>query len=133
MKYWKSCKYQVAEDEIFQTDFRPAVAIVTKRIELNCYGVLTVREGYAWDGTSGPVIDRDTNQTASLAHDALYQLMRTELIDYSLWREADMEFKKLLIVNGAWRSTVWIDMAGLALAKGRAAHPKNRKKVYSAP
>lgn len=133
MKYRGGYKYQLAEHDTFQTEIRPVRDIVTARIWLTSEGVLTVREGYAWDGTSGPVLDRKTNQRGSLAHDALYQLMRMERLPHFLWRDADREFAKILKQDGAWRLTRQIDMAGLKLAHGRAALPKNRKKVYEAP
>ncbi len=133
MKYRGGYKYQLAQDELFRVSIRPAFDIVTARIWLTTEGILTVREGYAWDGASGPVIDRKTNQRASCAHDALYQLMRMRKLPHDQWRNADREFAKILTEDGAWKITRQIDMAGLKLAHGRAALPKNRKKVYEAP
>jgi len=39
-------------------------------------GLLTISEGYMWDGASGPTWDDKTNMTGSLVHDALYQILR---------------------------------------------------------
>lgn len=132
-KYRKGYKYQLAEDLVFQTDCRPDTAIVTPRIELNMYGVLTVREGYASDGVSGPVKDRKTNLRGGFVHDALYQLMRMGELPHEQWREADKEFAKALKQDGAWGWVIKLDMMGLKIAGGSAAHPKKRKRVYSAP
>lgn len=41
--------------------------------------VLVVREGYQWDGPSGPTIDTHDFMTASLVHDVLYQIIRERL------------------------------------------------------
>lgn len=133
MKYRGGYKYQLAEDETFQTNIKPQHSIFTARIDLYTTGLLVIREGYSWDGTSGPVIDRKTNQRGSLAHDALYQLMRMELLPHYNWPLADQEFAKCIKEDGAWDLTAKIDLIGLKLAKGRAALPKNRKKVYEAP
>ena len=133
MKYRGGYKYQLAETEIFQTDIYPEVDIVTEYIWLTTEGVLTVKKGYAWDGPSGPVIDRKTNLRASLAHDSLYQLMRMGRVPSSRWRDADREFAKILKEDGAWGITIRIDMAGLKLANGSAADPKNKKKIFTAP
>lgn len=133
MKYRKGYKYQLAENEVFQTPIRPARDIMTTRIWLTTEGTLTVLEGYAWDGTSGPVVDRKTNQRGSCAHDALYQLMRMKRLPHYWWMAADQVFDKCLEEDGAWPLTRKIDMIGLRLAGGRAALPENRKTVHEAP
>ena len=130
MQYRKGYKYQLANDEEFSTSFRLAETIYTPRIILYSNGKLVVREAYAWDGTSGPVIDRKTNMRGSCAHDALYQLMRMQLIPYKLWRMADKDFAKWIKEDGAWEITIKVDLIGLRLARGKAALPKNRKKLY---
>ena len=130
MRYRKGYKYQLAEDEEFRTSFRIAGAIYTPRIILYPNGKLIVRDAYAWDGTSGPVIDRKTNMRGSCGHDALYQLMRMGLLDNHLWRIADIDFATWIQGDGAWAIIAKIDLIGLKLARGKAAHPKNRKKVY---
>ena len=131
MKYRGGYKYQLAEDEQFQTSFRPLVDIYTTRIWLTTEGLLTVLEGYSWDGVSGPVIDRKANMHGGLKHDALYELMRKGLLDYSLWRQADYEYAKELERCGSWGITIKINMAGLRISRGKYAHPNQRKKVNS--
>jgi hypothetical protein len=126
-------KYITAEEAIFQTYIRPSADIHWKWLSLDTLGRLTIRVGYGWDGPSGPVIDRPTNMRASLVHDALYQLIRQGLLPHDTWPEADKEFAKLLEEDGAWAMTIWINMTGLAIANGSAAHPKNARKCYSAP
>ncbi len=43
-------------------------------------GKLTIMQGYAWDGPSGPAIDTTNFMRGSLVHDALYQLLENRLI-----------------------------------------------------
>ncbi len=131
MKYSKSqYKYQLDEDEIFQTSFRPARTINTRFLTLTRDGVLTVRAGYAWDGMSGPVRDTVHNHHAGLCHDALYQLMRMGHIGMNRWVEADLELAKLCTLYGTSKFWVNVYMVGLKLAKGKYAKPKHRKKIY---
>jgi hypothetical protein len=77
IKYREGYKYQLAEDESF---------FINRLVGREPYddgrflsligGVLTIRDGYAWDGPSGPTIDTPDSMTGSLVHDALYQLIR---------------------------------------------------------
>lgn len=122
--------YQAVKDYRFQTNIFPKEDICYERIHLLKSGLLVIFSGYCWDGASGPVIDRKTNMRAGGTHDALYHLMRMKLLNHKYWRAADREFGRILIEDGAWRITRNIDMAGLKLARGKAAHPKARRKVY---
>lgn len=103
------------------------------RIELNMDGTLLVREGYSFDGPSGPVIDRKTNMRGACGHDALYQLMRMGLLPHKWWPLVDDEFARWIREDGAWYITAKIDLFGLRIAGGRAALPKNRKRIHEAP
>lgn len=131
--FLKDIKYLTVQTATFQTDFRPVSDIHWRWLHLDTSGLLTIDHGYAWDGPSGPVIDRSTNQRGSLCHDALYQLMRQGLLSHKDWKMADNEFFKILEEDGAWSLTIWVNKKGLAIAGGSAAHPKNARKVYSAP
>ena len=129
MKYRKGYKYQLASDELFHTSII-GYRVSKKRVELHPDGTVILREGYAWDGPSGPVFDRDTVMQASILHDALYEMMRWELVPHYEWRAADKEYGKQMKKDGAWAITVWINLMGLKLMNGYFALPKNRKKVY---
>ena len=113
VKYKSGYNYQLVGDEEYQTSFRPESDIVTRFITLNTTGKLKLIHGYAWDGTSGPVIDRKTNMRGSGGHDGLYQLMRMGLLDWREWRKADYDFSIFLREDGSWEITIKVDMLGL--------------------
>ena len=130
MKYRKGFKYQLAESTQFQTNIFPEHDIITEFVILRTSGVLELCLGFAWDGASGPVVDRKTNLRGSAGHDGLYRLMRKGLLPHHYWKLADQCFATWLKEDGAWSITIWVDMKGLAIAKGAAAHPDNIAKIY---
>ena len=56
MKYISGGKHQLIEDESFQTEIHPTDDIITRFVELKKDGTLTLKEGFFWDGASGPTI-----------------------------------------------------------------------------
>ena len=50
-------KYQLQEDSVTATGIKLAMLINTEYIQRGTDGTLTIKEGYAWDGPSGPTID----------------------------------------------------------------------------
>jgi len=133
LRYSKGYKYRLERDELFilGSTFRFSKPIVTDYIELrDC--TLLVREGYSWDGASGPTRDTKNAMRGPLCHDTLYQLMREGHVDYHLWKQADEELYKCLKKDGMSSFRVWYWKKGLRSAKGKHARPKN-KKIYTAP
>ena len=127
-------KYQLASDYTLKIDIKPDIDIVTKFIKLDTQGTLTVFNGYAWDGPSGPVIDTRENMRASLVHDALYQLMRLRLLSAKRDKDrADKLFRKLCIKDGVSHPVAEAYYLGLKIGGEPATDPKNQKKVYRAP
>lgn len=97
IEYKKGYKYQLSTDYSIQLDI-PAEDIHLCSLEsdylvLTEEGILTVKSGYAWDGPSGPTYDFDSFMRGSLVHDALYQLMREEVIPASYKKYADKLLK----------------------------------------
>ena len=105
MKYrrLKGYKYQLAEAYYHdlpgyfygiseQTDY---IILVNNR--------LMVKEGYAWDGPSGPTFDTKTFMRASLVHDALYQLMREGWLSRSYRGHADRLLRDICLEDGMSR------------------------------
>lgn len=131
IKYTKGYKYQLYEPTKFITDVHPSNDIETNYLTLTTNGTLYISSGYAWDGASGPTIDSKSSMQASLVHDALYQLMRLELLDQKWRTQADQEFFNICVSDGMCklRAKLWyLVVRGLA---SPASSPKNRKKIYT--
>lgn len=64
--------------------------------------IVKIRKGYCWDGASGPVIDTPAFMRGSLIHDALYQLIRLDLIDKQFRSIADQTLYDICIADGMW-------------------------------
>ena len=134
IEYRSGYKYQLASDYPIKINIKPKKVVDEKFIKLDTDGNLTVVEGYAWDGPSGPVVDTKENMRASLVHDALYQLMRHKHISSRQTKDkADRLFKKICIEDGVPRTTAQIYYLGLKMGGKPATDPKNKKKVYRAP
>jgi hypothetical protein len=130
IKFRKQYKYQLADDLDWQTEIRPKQDAVLPRVRLDKSGLLHISEGFAWDGCSGPVIDRPKNMRAGAVHDGLYLLMRAGQLPARYWQAADHEFERVLLTarNAGWLVRMYL--RGLNWAEGKHANPKNRKRVY---
>ncbi len=134
IRYRSEYKYQLASDYKIDIPILPAEAIVTEFIDLDTNGELVVKNAYAWDGPSGPVIDTPKNMRASLVHDALYQLMRNEELRARTHRKtADKLFRDICKEDAV--SSLRANVYYRALRKfGKpAASPMNKKKIHRAP
>ena len=97
-------KYQIRKDVTITTGILPEQAIETPFINLSAEGELMLKNGYAWDGPSGPAIDTPTFMRGSLVHDAFYQLMRASELDYKQYRDqADQLLRTLCLQDGMMR------------------------------
>lgn len=132
MKYQKGFKYQLVETLRYDTGIVQGKDVVTHFIELSPTGILSIKEGYAWDGASGPTIDTKSSMRAALVHDALYQLMRQEYLDIEYRHAADRILRDILIKDGMWkwRANIWYK--AVRKAAKEAALPKNKRKTYTA-
>ncbi|MHC4178553.1 MAG: DUF1353 domain-containing protein [Planctomycetota bacterium] len=134
IRYRSGYKYQLAFDYSIDIGIKPKKDIDTKFIKLDTQGRLTIRAGYAWDGPSGPVIDRTENMRASLVHDALYQLMRNRKLTAKLHKDkADRLFKKICMKDGVPERIARAYYWGLKLGGKPSTDPKNKKKIHRAP
>ena len=135
MKYRKGYKYQVADDDYIQTEIYPKHDIEIKFVSLSKKGLLRVKTGYASDGPSGPTIDRPRSHVirGAVFHDALYQLMRMELLD-SYWRPfADRLAYQTWLKDGMWKWRARQRYKAISKHASFAAEPKNKKKIYESP
>jgi len=110
--YKDGYKYQLAETYVVETMLRPYVTGGNKFVSIDTKGVLTINEGYAWDGASGPAIDTKTFMRGSLVHDALYQLISIGILPRNQRQYADLELKQIVLEDGmnplrAW----WVHLA----------------------
>jgi hypothetical protein len=136
IKYRSGYKHQLVEEYSVKTRIKPRIKIETEYIILNSEGKLSVKKGYAWDGASGPVPDTRKVLRASLVHDALYQLMRTQ--PDKLPREdhrgdADLLFKEVCIEDGVVKSKAKVYYFGLRKFGEKFADPSSRKRIKTAP
>jgi len=134
MKYRAGYKYQLADAiEFDDININPTALIKTKYITLTTDGVLRVKAGYAWDGPSGPTYDSKNSMRASLAHDALYQLMRMEKLEPGCRTDADVLLDRILEEDGMWSARRWYWLKGVEWFAGGAIKPENVKVIYEAP
>jgi hypothetical protein len=134
IRYRSDYKHQLASPYRIRIPILPNEDIVTDFIDLDTSGMLTVKNAYAWDGPSGPVVDTRENMRASLVHDALYQLMRNgELSAHSHRRTADELFRDICKKDGV--SSIKANVFYRALRKfGKpATDPEHKKQIHRAP
>lgn len=74
--------------------------VMIEKIVLTEDGSLSIGPDYKWDFGSGPAIDTPGMVAASLAHDALYDLIREGFLPNSDRKKADKTFRKLLKAYG---------------------------------
>lgn len=102
-------KYNLSEVATFDVGIIPKTEIVTRFLTLSLDGILTIKAEYAWDGASGPAFDTKNFMQGSLAHDALYQLMRMGLLDRAYRKQADLVLKAICRADGmSWIRAAWI-------------------------
>jgi len=104
-------KYELLINLSFDASKWPAVKVI-RAIHHRYYsimeGVITAKEGYRWDGASGPTLDDETNLRASLFHDIGYQSMSEQpaISKLSWWRKYrirvtwDKMFRSILKADG---------------------------------
>jgi hypothetical protein len=127
-------KYQLKRTYTVGIPVIPPAAIHTEYISLAINGELTLKEGYAWDGPSGPTIDTRSFMRGSLVHDALYQLMREGRLPNEEYREAaDKALQMICKEDGMWSVRAWWVYHGVRLFGNPAADPADQRPVKYAP
>ncbi len=130
--YREGYKYQLDQSYVIKIDIRPAQHVGHDFLVLGTDGTLIIKDGYAWDGPSGPTIDTRNFMRGSLVHDALYQLMREGLLDLGYREKADQILRDLCLEDGmssirAW----WVYQAVRLCGEGSAKWQK--EKIIAAP
>jgi len=119
-------KYRLLKDELFDIDLGKE-ELRTPFLHYSSLGkILLIKKGYCWDGPSGLTLDTDNSILASLFHDALYQLMRLQLIPLKFRRLADRELRETLKQEGMNFFRRWLWYFALRLFARSAA--TNQKK-----
>ena len=132
IRYRDGYKYQLVGDYNVGVSVRPARTVSHDFIKLTPNGTLTIFNGYAWDGPSGPTFDTKNFMRGSLVHDALYQLIGCGLLPLSDRAQADEELRRICIEDGmsqvrAW----WVYQAVRMFGDTAAASPE--KEPLTAP
>jgi len=84
-----------------KTDVRPPKPIRNEYYFLSVGGLLTILEGYSWNGCNDPAVNFDWTMRGSLVHDVFYQMFQLKELSSFSWREAvDVLFKDLIIFDG---------------------------------
>ena len=134
IEYKSGYKYQLVEDYMVDTAVKVGRLVMTGYLKLASDGVLTISAGYSWDGPSGPTIDTKNFMRGSLVHDALYQLMRNELLDRKKWRGVvDGELRRMCREDGMGRFRAWYVYRAVRRGAARAASSDARKPILTAP
>ena len=134
IRYRSGYKYQLADEYSVKVRVTPEKNIPTEFINLDTDSVLVIKRGYAWDGPSGPTIDTKNFMRGSLVHDALYQIMRLQLLSKEQWRdEADLELKRICREDGMARFRAWYVYRSVRIWGDPATSPANRTKMQTAP
>ena len=132
--YMGGYKYQLKEEYVTETGIVPSKPIDIEYIALTTQGSLTVKEGYAWDGPSGPTIDTPNFMRGSLVHDAFYQLIREGHLDEANYRKpADKLLQKICIEDGMSEMRAWWVYEGVRFGGGPAVDPANDEPLTWAP
>jgi len=133
IEYRAGYKYVLHSDATIQLSFGPAQLITHEHITFHPNKLLEIRKGFPWDGMSGGVPDTKRNMRASLAHDALYKLIRQRLLPMSFRSLADEELEKLCVKDRVWKWVASLYRRGLGIGGTAAALPSAIKRIYRAP
>lgn len=129
IKYREGYKYQLHGNYVFYTDVLPGQLINTDYLILHKDGRLFIRDGYAWDGASGPAMDTKDFMRGSLVHDALYQLMSEGYLYTGFKKQCDLELIKLCKQDGMnWLRLKYVYAAVSIFGRGSDA-----KLILTAP
>ena len=129
-------KYQLAEDYTVTVRLTPEENVDTDFVDLATTGELVIKQGYAWDGPSGPSLDTKNFMRGSLVHDALYQIMRQkpDVLPSEKWRNrADQALRRICREDGMGRFRAWYVYRSVRQFGDPATSPDNTNEVMSAP
>ena len=136
ISYRQGYKYQLAEPyeiELAKYKAFPENDALTSLVRFRKDGKLTILDGYAWDGPSGPAIDTTNFMRGSLVHDVLYQLIRLGHLNLA-WRDkADEILREICIEDGMSTTRAWWVYTSVKSFAQRAARPSSEPQIFRAP
>ena len=134
IEYYAGYKYQLNKTYSVQTRIIPTFPVDEEYIKLDLSGLLSIKEGYAWDGPSGPTFDTPDFMRGSLVHDALYQLMRDGFIsEFSYKPMVDELLRIVCLEDGMSNFRAAYVWEGVNIFGGPSADPADKKPVITAP
>ncbi len=116
-------KYTLFHDVHWNTEIIPDEAGQWGLLGITDQGFLTIKQGYAWDGPSGPTIDTLTFMRGSLIHDALYQLMREGRLPQSARKRSDEVLREICLMDGMTKARAWWVYHGVRVGAAQSAKP----------
>jgi hypothetical protein len=137
MRYTKGWKYRLEDPLVYQLSERWIGVPSCDIYDGTLHGptrLITIRDGYPWDGCSGPTIDTTDSMVPGCIHDFLYELCRMEQLDYKKWRPlADLEFYDLCRECGMNRMRAWTWYQAVHRFAESAAMPGSEREILEAP
>jgi hypothetical protein len=137
IKFQGGFKYQLVEDAVWKTNIIPPEDIDIKFITLYKSGELLLKTGFAWNGVSGPTIQRNTNRRGGAFHDAIYRLRRFGLLEFLNFDEfrklADDMLKIIWIADGMWSWVASFEVSVLNKFGDPAARPSGEPYIMVSP
>ncbi|MFT5789517.1 MAG: hypothetical protein ACI8SJ_001633 [Shewanella sp.] len=122
-KQRRKYKYNLHSELVYETGLSVEQPFASTFLEINATGRLIINRGYAWDGPSSPAIDSKNFMQGSLIHDALYQLMREQVLLQSDRKRADEILKEVCLQDGMSAFRAWYVYQGVRLGGGKSAKP----------
>ncbi len=120
--YKEGYLYQTTRPSSWQTVIFPQKPITHRYYSLTAQGLLTINEGFAWDGaTSCP--EWLVPPECSAPHDALCQMMRTGAIPYDTYSSWVHGLLRDMVEDRRGSLAAWAVFNAVKLARG--GHPDN--------
>lgn len=118
LEWTEGYKYRTSKTYWVFTNIIPFEEIQIGRITLTVEGLLIIDRGYSWDGPSGITIDTKNFMPGSIAHDALYEILRcpTRPLD----RRCDIVRGDQIIIHAATHEQVREEADSLLLSMVKA-------------
>lgn len=102
------CKFMVKDHFEISIGIKPYYDIFIPGIKLQQNGLLVVRTGYQWAGPPTVLLPCKSAERAALVHDALYQLMRRNLLPHYCKPVADRTLFQISKDDGTPAPIAWL-------------------------